>query len=151
MMKRPSLIRSLLIAPLALGMLTLTADAAPVHHSHVQHALHELREARHELKGARHDFGGHRVAALKATDDAIHQLDKLVAHPHHKHHAAQSKYKVSQHKHVSHIHHALHELKEARHELRESKHDFGGIKERALLDMNFAIEQLELVVRHHRK
>ena len=93
-MTRPTLTRRFLAAPLALGLLTLTASAAPVHHSHVQHALHELKEARHELKTARHDFGGHRAAALHAVDDAIRQLDRLVGHPHHRHHASASQYKA---------------------------------------------------------
>jgi hypothetical protein len=150
-MKRSHPIRCLLAVPVLLGLVSLSASAAPAHHSHLQRALHELKEARHELKTARHDFGGHRAAALVAVDDAIRQLDKLVAHPHHKRTAANTKAKVSEQKHASHIHHALHELKEARHQLRESKHDFGGIKQRALLDMNFAIEQLEIIVRHHRK
>lgn len=138
-------------AALALGLLTAAANAAPVHHSHVEHALHELRDARTQLKEAKHDFGGHRIAALKAVEDAIVTLDKIVAHPHHKTHATASGYKAGTHTHPSHLHHALHEVKEARHELKESKHDFGGLKERALLDMNFAIEQLELVVKHHKK
>ena len=150
-MKKPFSIQHLLIVPLVMGLLSVPASAAPVHHSHVQHALHELRLARHQVKTAKHDFGGHRTAALVAIDDAIIQLDKLVAHPHHRHHAAQSKYTAGQQKHASHLHHALHELREARHELRESRHDFDGIKGRAVRDIGFAIEQLEIIVRYYKK
>src|SRR5260370_1512543 len=84
--------RLLLSASLALGILALTATAAPAYHSHVEHALHELREAHAEVKRAKHNFGGHRRAALKDIDAAIHQLSRLVGHPHHKQHAGASGY-----------------------------------------------------------
>ncbi len=44
-------------------------------HPNIQHAIHELKEARTELKDAKHDFGGHRAAALRDTDAAIAQLE----------------------------------------------------------------------------
>ena len=44
------------------------------HHPHIRSAIHELQEAKHELQIAAHDFGGHRVEALRACDEAIHQL-----------------------------------------------------------------------------
>jgi hypothetical protein len=59
----------------------------PTQHKHASHmhaALHELKEARHELKEAKHDFGGHREAALKAVDHAIHQLEEALEHHHKK-------------------------------------------------------------------
>ena len=43
-------------------------------HPHIRQAIRELNEAKHELQTAAHDFGGHRVEALRACDDAIHQL-----------------------------------------------------------------------------
>jgi hypothetical protein len=33
-----------------------------------------LRRAKAHLEHAAHDFGGHRVEALRATDEALHQL-----------------------------------------------------------------------------
>jgi LPS O-antigen subunit length determinant protein (WzzB/FepE family) len=42
-----------------------------------------------------------------------------------------------------HLHHALRELREARHELKEAGHDFGGHREKALLAVDRAVEQLE--------
>jgi hypothetical protein len=61
------------------GTAQQTAPAQPQHHpSHMHAALHELKEARHELKEAKHDYGGHREAALKAVDHAIHQLEKAL-------------------------------------------------------------------------
>jgi hypothetical protein len=47
-------------------------------HPHIRHALHKLREARKELRMSAHDFGGHRVAAIKDVDRAIHQLEKAL-------------------------------------------------------------------------
>jgi len=130
-----------------------TAAAQEKHHhpSHIHHALHELKEARRDLSQAKHDFGGHRAAALKAVDFAIHQLELVVKHhaPANKQGAAQKN--TPQHHHPSHIHHALHELKEARHELKNSAHDFGGHRAAALQAVDYAIVQLELVVKHHHK
>jgi hypothetical protein len=147
---RPRPTRLLLSAPLALGILALTATAAPAYHSHVEHSLHELRRAHAEIKAAKHNFGGHRRAALKDIDAATHQLNRLVGHPHHKHHAGASGYRAGSLKHRSHIHHALHELREARGELERSRFDFGGHKLKAIKDINAAIRQLEIIVRHYR-
>jgi hypothetical protein len=44
------------------------------HHPHIRSAINELQEARRELQSAAHDFSGHRVDALKARNEAIHQL-----------------------------------------------------------------------------
>lgn len=43
-------------------------------HPHIRGAIRELQEAKRELQTAAHDFGGHREDALKAVDEAIHQL-----------------------------------------------------------------------------
>jgi len=45
-----------------------------------------------------------------------------------------------------HLHHALWELRDARTELNEAKHDFNGHKEKALVAVNDAIKQLDLVL-----
>jgi hypothetical protein len=141
---------------LVLGLLASSAPAAEksglYHPSHIHHALHELRLARHEIREANHDFGGHRVVALRATDDAIRHLEALVNHPHHRQHSANLKsHPNDHHRHTSHIHHALHELRLARVELHESRYDFGGQKAIALADIDIAIEQLAHIVRHYRK
>jgi hypothetical protein len=49
--------------------------ATPEPHPEIREALGALRNARAHLEHAAHDFGGHRVDALKATDEAIHQLE----------------------------------------------------------------------------
>jgi hypothetical protein len=120
------------------------------HHSHIHAALHELREARNELKEAGHDFGGHREAALRAVDTAIKQLEealRFVDDPHPEKGAGTDHDKYHGYKHHPHIHHAIHELKETRSELKEAKHDFGGHREAAIKDVDYAIEQLELALK----
>jgi hypothetical protein len=53
------------------------AAAAPAPeepHPEIRGAIGALRRARAHLGRAAHDFGGHRAEALKATDEAIRQL-----------------------------------------------------------------------------
>ncbi len=54
-----------------------TAQVAAAHHERhpfLFHAMHSLTFARKQLMKGSHDFHGHRVAALKHTDEAIAQL-----------------------------------------------------------------------------
>jgi hypothetical protein len=53
---------------------TATATAAEPH-PEIREAIAALRRAKGHMEHAAHDFGGHRVDALRATDDAIHQLE----------------------------------------------------------------------------
>ena len=50
--------------------------ASPVpDHPEIREAIESLRRAREHMSHAAHDFGGHREDALRATDDAIRQLE----------------------------------------------------------------------------
>jgi hypothetical protein len=49
-------------------------------HPRIARAIESLRDARQYLKEAPHDFGGHRVEALRATDEAIRQLNFALAY-----------------------------------------------------------------------
>ena len=51
------------------------AVPAPPPHPEIQDAIASLRRAREHMNHAAHDFGGHRVEALRATDEAIRQLE----------------------------------------------------------------------------
>ena len=51
-----------------------TATAAEPH-PEIHEALAALRRAKEHMEHAAHDFGGHRVEALRATDEAIRQLE----------------------------------------------------------------------------
>ena len=48
--------------------------ALPEPHPEIREAIESLRRAKDHLQHAAHDFGGHRVEAIKATDEAIRQL-----------------------------------------------------------------------------
>jgi hypothetical protein len=50
------------------------ASAPPERHPEIRQALNALHQAKDHLEHAAHDFGGHRADALRATDEAIHQL-----------------------------------------------------------------------------
>ncbi|HYL67878.1 MAG TPA: hypothetical protein VEX69_01830 [Candidatus Limnocylindria bacterium] len=54
---------------------TAAATPAPEAHPQIHDAIAALRNAKEHLEHAAHDFGGHRVDALKATNEAIHQLE----------------------------------------------------------------------------
>lgn len=51
------------------------ATPAPEPHPEIREAIASLRHARMHMQDAAHDFGGHRVDALRATDEAIRQLE----------------------------------------------------------------------------
>jgi hypothetical protein len=81
---------SLLVLALAFSAATVTvpsakaspapgpqpAAASPVpEHPEIHDAIASLRHAKEHLEHARHDFGGHKAEAIRATDEAIHQLE----------------------------------------------------------------------------
>jgi hypothetical protein len=144
--------RQLMIPIAAIGCFVWTGEAraeAPKHLA-LHRALHELREARTELREAAHDFGGHRAKALEATEGAIKQIDRALEAAGDNIKGAELKHdpdRYKKYKHHPRIHHAIHELREARHELKEAKHDFGGHREKAIKDIDYAIEQLELALK----
>lgn len=68
--------------PASNGPVTASANAAPTaaaaaeeHHPQIQEAIGALRHAKEHMEHAAHDFGGHRGEALRATDEAIRQLE----------------------------------------------------------------------------
>jgi hypothetical protein len=48
--------------------------ALPEPHPEIREAIESLRRAKEHLEHAAHDFGGHRVEAIKAIDESLHQL-----------------------------------------------------------------------------
>ena len=54
---------------------TPTAATPAEPHPQIREALASLRRAKEHMEHAAHDFGGHRVEAIKATDEAIRQLE----------------------------------------------------------------------------
>lgn len=62
--------------PAANAQPTTPAAATPAEpHPQIREALGALRRAKEHMEHAAHDFGGHRVEAIKATDEAIRQLE----------------------------------------------------------------------------
>jgi hypothetical protein len=52
-----------------------TPAPAPGPHPEIEDAIRSLHHAKDHLEHASHDFGGHRVDAIHAVDEAIHQLE----------------------------------------------------------------------------
>jgi len=60
----------------AASALPATPAATPAaEHPEIRDAIAALRRAKEHMEHAAHDFGGHRVEAIRATDEAIHQLE----------------------------------------------------------------------------
>ena len=47
-------------------------------HPEIREAIASLRRAKEHMEHAAHDFGGHRVEAIRATEEAIHQLEEAL-------------------------------------------------------------------------
>ena len=61
----------------AMGLLlalSMPLSAFESHHE-IHEAMESLRHAKEHLEHAAHDFGGHRVEAIRAIDEAQHQLE----------------------------------------------------------------------------
>lgn len=54
---------------------TPAATPAAEPHPEIRDAIAALRRAKDHMEHAAHDFGGHRVEAIRATDEAIRQLE----------------------------------------------------------------------------
>jgi len=67
-------------AVLSAGLFTLAAQNERAMHPRIAAAITALRDARAYMQAAPHDFGGHKAAAIRATDDAIHQLNLALAY-----------------------------------------------------------------------
>ena len=62
---------------------TASAAAQPAanpaeRHPEIREAIEALRRAKAHMEHAAHDFGGHRVEAIHATDEALHQLEECL-------------------------------------------------------------------------
>ena len=62
------------------GAWTLSAQSERALHPRIARAIEALRDARAYMQAAPHDFGGHRVEAIRASDDAIRQLNLALAY-----------------------------------------------------------------------
>jgi hypothetical protein len=60
---------------LSVGGVSLYGQNERAMHPRIAAAIEALKDARAYMQNAPHDFGGHRVEAIRATDDAIKQLN----------------------------------------------------------------------------
>jgi hypothetical protein len=67
-------------AVLTAGLWTLSAQPERLMHPRIAKAIEALRDARAYMEQAPHDFGGHKADAIRATDEAIRQLNFALAY-----------------------------------------------------------------------
>ncbi len=65
---------------LSVGGASLYGQNERAMHPRIAAAIAALKDARAYMVAAPHDFGGHRAEALRATDDAIKQLNFALAY-----------------------------------------------------------------------
>lgn len=49
-------------------------------HPRIMRAIEALRDARAYMEAAPHDFGGHKASAIRASDEAIRELNQALAY-----------------------------------------------------------------------
>lgn len=65
---------------LSAGAVGLYAQNERMMHPRIARAIHALQDAEDYMRHAPHDFGGHREDAIRASDDAIRQLQLALAY-----------------------------------------------------------------------
>ena len=65
---------------LSIGGTALLGQNEKVIHPRIARAIDALKDARAYLQEAPHDFGGHKADAIRATDEAIRQLNFALAY-----------------------------------------------------------------------
>jgi hypothetical protein len=62
------------------GAWTLSAQGERAMHPRIAKAIEAMKDARAYMAAAPHDFGGHKADAIRATDEAIRQLNFALAY-----------------------------------------------------------------------
>jgi hypothetical protein len=65
---------------LSAGLWTLGAQNERAMHPRIARAIEAIRDARAYMEAAPHDFGGHKAEAIRASDEAIRQLNLALAY-----------------------------------------------------------------------
>ncbi len=65
---------------LTVGAWTVSAQNERAMHPRIAAAIAAIKDARAYMEAAPHDFGGHKAAAIKASDEAIRQLNFALAY-----------------------------------------------------------------------
>ncbi|MGH9735661.1 MAG: hypothetical protein ACRD8A_13855 [Candidatus Acidiferrales bacterium] len=67
--------------PVATAAASNAKPPAAAPHPEIRDAMEALRQARGNLDHAAHNFGGHRLAAMKHIDEAMHELQTCMKYP----------------------------------------------------------------------
>jgi hypothetical protein len=143
-------------APVAVVMVVAGTGRPGVINDKIKHprlhvALHELVQAHQELKDAGAGLGGHRQKALAAIDDAIKSVRLVLevkgADPNV---VVRKGDFYRKYKNYPHLRQVLLDLKEARGELQDTKANFNSHRQRAIKDINLAINEIQLAIEHAR-
>lgn len=145
-----------LIRPAVAAVALAGLSAAPtpaqqgIQYPRLKAALHELRDARQELTAAPDVWpAGYQSRALLATQDAITSVKTILGVPDVAGFRGVDRtpdfYKKLPN--YPHLRAALADLRNAREELRNAQPDFGGLKERALDDIDIAVGDILTLLR----
>lgn len=63
---------------LSVGGIALQAQNERMMHPRIARAIHSLKDAVEYMQAAPHDFGGHKQDAIRASNEAIEQLQKAL-------------------------------------------------------------------------
>ena len=65
---------------LSVSVVTFAEQREKMLHPRIAKAIDALKDARGYMQEAPHDFGGHKADAIRATDEAIKQLNLALAY-----------------------------------------------------------------------
>jgi len=83
-LSRRTALASATLAGLGLAFVAENAEAqAREEHPKIRQAIRALEAAKDDMQHAEHDFGGHRVDAIRASDEAIRQLQLALNYDRH--------------------------------------------------------------------
>lgn len=150
-MLRTLLCPAALAAAAVAGLAVAPTPAQPgIQYPRLNAALHELRDARQELTAAPDVWpSGYKTRALVATQDAITSVKTILGVPDVAGFRGVDRTPDFYKKQPTypHLRTALADLREARYELRAAQADFGGLKERALDDIDIAVGDILTLLR----
>jgi hypothetical protein len=140
-----AIMRRLLVAVGFVAILLMPRGAwAEPQYPFLHSAVYEMMEAVRELRDAPRDFAGHKVKAIHALNQAIHQVEKMldaVGEPFKGHLPPKGAYdKYANH---PHLRQAVVEMRDALALLKETTRDFGGHRDKAIRDIGVAIAEVD--------
>jgi len=126
------------------ALLAPAGASAQPKHSNLHKALYDLRDAKRELNDAPDVFGGHKGKAVEAIDAAILSIEKALATQKDFNFKGikEKNEKDAKKGDFQRIRNSLDSLREARAELKNGNNNFGGFKEKAVEQIDVAIDRL---------